>query len=157
MMCGKFADRLNIGEAAPPPHPPWPHPCSNPRDHMDTRLCRVWLSKLRASTPTQAHTHKPTHPHSRTSCVHAYINLKIHDKFIEFTSFTTRFFPRINFIRSLHVDGRNTLGMYTKEKKLRNFSILKLFVTANNQELGNQFHSFPAQLRKDSFVNYFPS
>ena len=32
-----------------------------------------------------------------------------------------------------------------KERKLWNFSILKLFVTANIQELGNRFHSLTAK------------
>ena len=33
------------------------------------------------------------------------------------------------------------------EKKAKNRSILKLFVTANNQELGSQLHSFTAKTR----------
>ena len=44
-----------------------------------------------------------------------------------------------------------------KERKLWNFSILKLFVTANNPELGNQFHSFTAKIRIESFVKLSPS
>ena len=42
--------------------------------------------------------------------------------------------------------------MLLMERKLRNFSILKLNVTVNNQELGNQFHSFTAKTRLESFI-----
>ena len=42
------------------------------------------------------------------------------------------------------------------ERKLRNVSILKLFTTANNQDLGNQFYSFTAKSCIDTFKNFFP-
>ena len=41
-----------------------------------------------------------------------------------------------------------------KKRKLRSFSILKLFVTANNQELGKQFKSFTAKTRMESFIKF---
>ena len=44
-----------------------------------------------------------------------------------------------------------------RERKQRNILILKLFITANNQELGNQFHSFTTRTRSDKFTNSFPS
>ena len=47
--------------------------------------------------------------------------------------------------------------MVLKERKLRNFSIVKLFITANKQELGGKFHWFTAKTRIKSFINFFPS
>ena len=43
------------------------------------------------------------------------------------------------------------------ERKLRNFLILKLFITANNKKLGNRFHSFVAKTRINAIINFFPS
>ena len=44
-----------------------------------------------------------------------------------------------------------------KERKLTNFSMLKLFITANNQESGNQFHSFTANSRINTIRNFCSS
>ena len=42
------------------------------------------------------------------------------------------------------------------ERKVKSFSVLKLFITTNKQELGNRFYSFTAKTRVDSFMNFFP-
>ena len=42
-----------------------------------------------------------------------------------------------------------------KERKLRKISILKLFITASNQELGSWFHSNAAKTCIDTFANFF--
>ena len=34
---------------------------------------------------------------------------------------------------------------------------LTLFTTADNQELGDRFHSFTAKTRIDAFINFFSS
>ena len=41
-----------------------------------------------------------------------------------------------------------------KGKKSKELSILKLFIIANNQELGNRFLSFTAKTRMDTFTNF---
>ena len=38
------------------------------------------------------------------------------------------------------------------ERKLTHFSILIIFITVNNQELGNWFHSFTVKTRIDTFI-----
>ena len=43
------------------------------------------------------------------------------------------------------------------ERKLRNFAMLKLFIIANNQGLGNRFHSFTAKTHMDTFIIFFLS
>ena len=45
----------------------------------------------------------------------------------------------------------------TNEKKAKEFFNLKLFITANNQELGSRFQSFTAKSRVDIFINFFSS
>ena len=42
-------------------------------------------------------------------------------------------------------------------KKLGIYSILKLFITANDQEFGSWFHSLTAKTRIDTFINFFLS
>ena len=39
-----------------------------------------------------------------------------------------------------------------KENSLRSFSILKIFITTNNQELGSRFHSFAAKTSIDCLL-----
>ena len=47
--------------------------------------------------------------------------------------------------------------MLLAEGKLKNFSLLKIFITANNQELESRFHLFTAKACTDTFIKHFPS
>ncbi len=61
--------------------------------------------------------------------------------------FTIRaFFMKNHLIRNLHVEcPRFKELILLKRKSLRNFSMLNVFITANNQELESWFHSFVVQ------------
>ena len=59
---------------------------------------------------------------------------------------------------NLHVDGRNIEGTYTTNgKKAKELFNLKLLITANNQELGNWFHSISAKARIVTYIKHFHS
>ena len=47
--------------------------------------------------------------------------------------------------------------MLLAKRKLGNFSVVELFTTENNQELGNKLFLFGAKTRTDTFINCFPS